>query len=444
MGLKNSSIMPRLSSSEPPRKGLFPKIKERVPYITRRLFLAEYSLLRFPWTANNEFEVLDKMRKLSLAQGRKCQARSDVFLSIFWPLQSLIASTIFLWKNGKDTKKICKISLRKQFKQSFLLSIRHNIPAEFYYELRAWQHYDNAHLYVHMYEHAFLCQWLNTGKNVKTIDDKLIFFEACVDRNVATVPIIACLNPEGPSNSPIVWYQDPVLPAEDLYFKPTGGKCGQGIQRWKYDLNAQQWRRGVLSLDQAELIAYQIKRSSRRSLSSPIVVQCRQRNHPDWAKFSEGSLCSLRVVTYYLSDSFEPKLLLTAFRMPVGDKAVDNLHAGGIAAGVDQNGVLGAARTLDVGGGIHTHHPGTGAVLEGATLPHYEDLVNLALSAHKAFREFKSVGWDLVLSESGPRILEGNLGWCTSIVQMANDKPLGSTDYPRIFVDHLCSLSQPK
>ncbi|MEM9244945.1 MAG: sugar-transfer associated ATP-grasp domain-containing protein, partial [Cyanobacteria bacterium P01_F01_bin.153] len=87
--------------------------------------------------------------------------------------------------------------------------------------------------------------------------------------------------------------------------------------------------------------------------------------------------------------------------------------------------------------GIYTHHPSTGARIAGCTLPHYKDLVNLALSAHRAFREFKAVGWDVVMVESGPSILEGNLGWCTSIIQMPNEMPLGLTDYPRIFVEQL-------
>ncbi len=437
MTSKSASTGSGVSASKSLPKAIFLNVKERFPYIVRRMFLAEYSLLRFPWTSTCESTALEEMRKLSLAQGRKYQARSDVFLSIFWPVQSLITSTISLWKKGPATKKVHGISLGKQLKQSFLVALRHNIPAEFYYELRIWQHYKNAHLYVHLYEHAFLCRWLNQGKNIKTIDDKLIFFEACVDRNVATVPVIACINPEDSSNSSIRWYQDPVLPAKDLYFKPTDGKCGQGIQRWKYDLKVQKWCRGSLRLDQTELITYQTERSLERSQSSPIVVQCGQRNHPDWTKFSAGALCSLRIVTYYLNDSPDPQVLMTAFRMPVGDKPVDNFHAGGIAAGVSEDGVLSTARMLDVGGGIYTHHPSTGTGIEGCTLPHYKDLVTLALSAHRVFREFKAVGWDLVLVESGPSILEGNLGWCTSIIQMTNEIPLGLTDYPRIFVENL-------
>ena len=70
------------------------------------------------------------------------------------------------------------------------------------------------------------------------------------------------------------------------------------------------------------------------------------------------------------------------------NRLVDNSHAGGIIAAVDmKSGTLGPATDIGLRPGIgwRTHHPDTGAVIEGRVLPFWPETVALACRAHAAF-----------------------------------------------------------
>jgi hypothetical protein len=92
-------------------------------------------------------------------------------------------------------------------------------------------------------------------------------------------------------------------------------------------------------------------------------------------------------------------------------RTVDNIHAGGLACGVDLDGGrlrpasdLGADARL----GWHQSHPTTGAQIEGTRLPFWPELKALAIDAHRAFADRVFVGWDIAIAGDGPIVVEGN------------------------------------
>ena len=95
------------------------------------------------------------------------------------------------------------------------------------------------------------------------------------------------------------------------------------------------------------------------------------------------------------------------------NRTVDNIHAGGLACGVAlAGGVLGMASDLgsDARLGWHSHHPTTGARIEGTRLPCWEGVAALAVRAHEAFADRVLIGWDIAITEGGPILIEGNRG----------------------------------
>lgn len=58
--------------------------------------------------------------------------------------------------------------------------------------------------------------------------------------------------------------------------------------------------------------------------------------------------------------------------------------------------------------GIITQHPDSGIVFEGYKLSFLKEAVNLCIKAHYLFPQIFCIGWDVVLTDNGPKILEGN------------------------------------
>ena len=126
--------------------------------------------------------------------------------------------------------------------------------------------------------------------------------------------------------------------------------------------------------------------------------------------------------------------------MPVGAAPVDNLSAGGIAAGVSESGHLSSAIGLDVSLGTHSHHPSTKAPILDEQLPQWREMVELALLAHEKFREPYFIGWDIALTDEGPVVVEANSTWGFELVQMPQNQPLGETKFVEVFDAVLATL----
>jgi hypothetical protein len=91
--------------------------------------------------------------------------------------------------------------------------------------------------------------------------------------------------------------------------------------------------------------------------------------------------------------------------------AVDNVSSGGIESIVDvATGRLGPAVLLTQDGRRveFDRHPDTDAQIAGVLVPHWSAVRELTLQLMHAFPELEHVGWDLAVSDQGPRVIEGN------------------------------------
>ncbi|HCE01336.1 MAG TPA: hypothetical protein DER07_09870 [Armatimonadetes bacterium] len=90
---------------------------------------------------------------------------------------------------------------------------------------------------------------------------------------------------------------------------------------------------------------------------------------------------------------------------------LDNVGRGGLWCEVDlSTGTLGRAVTRVVEGRpqFRTDHPETGAAITGVALPCWPQTLETLLRLHEALPLIQQVGWDLVLADDGPWIIEGN------------------------------------
>jgi hypothetical protein len=131
---------------------------------------------------------------------------------------------------------------------------------------------------------------------------------------------------------------------------------------------------------------------------------------------------------------------MACIRMPTQGKGVDNFSAEGIATTIDlQTGLLGTAVAKDPTRGVFDRHPDSDAPISGFRLPFTSEACELTLKAHACFPWVPFVGWDVVITEEGPVLLEANPEWGCDVVQITMDKPLGETIYPELYLEHLAA-----
>jgi hypothetical protein len=139
-----------------------------------------------------------------------------------------------------------------------------------------------------------------------------------------------------------------------------------------------------------------------------------------------------------LNSKNEVEILGIRLRISV-NKHVDNLASGNIAAPVDlQTGrVNGQGVYSDITKEAVSAHPVSGIELKDFQIPMWDQCIDLATRAAKHRPQNRSIGWDVVLTEKGPELLEGNHNWCKILWQI----PI-NTGLKHILERHLSELPE--
>lgn len=89
---------------------------------------------------------------------------------------------------------------------------------------------------------------------------------------------------------------------------------------------------------------------------------------------------------------------------------MDNFSAGGLSVAIDLgDGILGKGVFKDEDGTLSWSecHPDSGVRISGTEVPFWDECVNSVLDAHRLVGA-KWVGWDVLVGEDGPFLIEGN------------------------------------
>jgi len=146
------------------------------------------------------------------------------------------------------------------------------------------------------------------------------------------------------------------------------------------------------------------------------VVQTVLENHSEILALSpKKGLQTVRVVTY-VDEHAKVKTVFAFFKIIVGNNRIDNHEKGklgNLLAELDLvSGRLKKPLLMTENGFKEVpNHPDTGRTLEGATLPEYRGISELAGQAALHFLPMRSIGWDIALTPDGPYIVEGNARW---------------------------------
>lgn len=258
---------------------------------------------------------------------------------------------------------------------------------------------------------------------VALASDKLVFWQRCRAAGLPAVPVLAAaragrlVEPTGGA---------PVLPPADLVLKPIADYGGHGIEFLFHRAGSGRWHDGERELDARAVLA----RLCERAGAGGMLLQPRVANHPVTEAVSNGFLVTLRLITARWPGG-TPRVFAACCRMPSADGRVANLSGHPVLAAIGlADGRLAAAEHPAAGEAPLECHPDSGERIEGRILPDWDATCRMVSAAHAEFGDFPTVGWDVVLTPEGPRLLEFNTLWAPSILQFRGHVPLGLTELP--------------
>lgn len=190
----------------------------------------------------------------------------------------------------------------------------------------------------------------------------------------------------------------------DVFAKPVVGIWGRGVFQLRADAGGISINDRPASLDEL-----------RGRLTHGYILQERIVQHQRLAGLHPASINTLRLVTAI--DRGRATLIGAALRVGVGGSPVDNWGAGGLIIGVDLvNRCLRGRGLYKPGtGGSVSHHPDTGVLFDGYSLPELEEAVAMVTRFHSDLSSIHSVGWDIAMTATGPLIIEANDHWNIAI-----------------------------
>jgi hypothetical protein len=372
----------------------------------RAAFQLEFSPRLPPWSRlARDNGAVSQLRyratRIDRLSGASRKARVKILLvSVLWPLKATVEGFAQALKYGARVKAISGIGVCRQWYGAMSMAHRWNFSPKTYYVYRLWDPAIRPQNYIQIHELLMLQLHIIGDADTQTISNKRVFAARCKEAGLPTPTLVATFTRTGTE-----WTSEPSLPHCDLFVKRVNGMQGAGGERWIY--SDEKWSRKDRTLTAPQLVQHLSQLAQRHAV---LLQRCLQ-NHSDLSRYSLGPVCTFRVMTYR-GDHDSPTLLGATFKIPRSGSDVDNIHAGGIACAIDaETGELSAGISRDPGEALWHEHPEGRGRIAGTRLTTHQEVIRLALAAHRVLDVPWSVGWDVAMTPDGPVLVEGNALW---------------------------------
>lgn len=255
------------------------------------------------------------------------------------------------------------------------------------------------------------------------LDDKLLFYEffnkyITLPKNFFWISQGLISDFRG-KNSTDIEFLDVLKKESKLILKPViDGGSGRGVYLFQYKNNDFLVNEKKVS----EAILLEMVHDLKNYLACEHVEQHKYSN-----EIYSGSANTIRIIT--VCNNLQVELLDAVHRFGLETtKPVDNATKGALVARVDlQRGILSSAKTM-FSDKIYTIHPDTKMPIEGVYLPHWSKVIKDIMKTHRMFPYIKFIAWDVVITEKGFTVIEGNASTGFNILQLwygVRDKKIG-------------------
>jgi hypothetical protein len=394
-------------------------------YIRNPVPLRRYLREELSPAASRLFALLHRHELHALGNpGRLRLAR----IGLVWALVMAVSCTRYFFRYRAHLRReLPRVRDLTHLRRLFACAFLDNIPPfEFY---RFGFYLDR----FHRHRRAYLLRWHLDPLLVRSIpedsrwmSDKHRFWHAASAAGLPVVPVWAALSAGAWTEGD---FETLSSRAADLVVKPSRLGRGDGIL-FADALAPDRW-----DVDGQSVSTHQLRdRLEAYSREHDLVIQPRVRNHPAFARYSSEGLATLRIVTFKTPETAEPVCLVAALRIPHGAARLANLHKSALVCSIDiATGRLSPASGADPSREDLLSHPITGAPLAGEIVPHWEECLRICRAGHLLAPALNSIGWDVIIDESGPKLLEANLRWGAHVLQISGGTPLLLTRLPELY-----------
>jgi len=278
---------------------------------------------------------------------------------------------------------------------------RHNISILEYFQFRFYSLNEEERSRWagtgYMYEYQLRMNPLNKRD---ILDDKTLFYKHYGDFFVHNVADRKDLK------NPDIAKEILSNPSGKIVFKKSDGKCGAQVEIRK-----------VSEFDPKEITGFMNRNDY--DLVEEFIEQ-----HPHINLLSPSAVNTVRIFTQ-LDENDEVEILGCRLRISV-NSPVDNMAAGNLAAPIDDEtgAVNGPAVYSDITKSACSVHPVSDVKIEGFQVPFWDDILHMVKRAAQLHPQNRSIGWDVVVTERGPGLIEGNHDWCKRLWQLPAQKGL--------------------
>lgn len=172
----------------------------------------------------------------------------------------------------------------------------------------------------------------------------------------------------------------------DLFIKKSVGWGGEGAKKVK-----------VETIEDARKIW--------NNMTADVVAEPVVENHERIKEIHPQSLNTIKVTVLQTPEG--PKIVTAIVRFG-NDTIVDNVHSGGMAAGINiANGII-ETPAMDKHFQKYKVHPKTNRPITGFMIPDWEKVKELAIRAANVTPQLRYTSWDIAVTDSGPVMIEGN------------------------------------
>ncbi len=141
------------------------------------------------------------------------------------------------------------------------------------------------------------------------------------------------------------------------------------------------------------------------------LISCFVEQHPEISALYPRTTNTVRLLTMWDVDTHEPFVAAAVLRIGcAASYPADNWSQGGFSAAVDiETGELSKAASYSRGTLTwHSHHPESGAPIEGIVVPEWPAIKARMIDVCRSIPFLEYIGWDIILTADGFKILEGN------------------------------------
>ena len=181
-----------------------------------------------------------------------------------------------------------------------------------------------------------------------------------------------------------------------IIYKPLGGNRGKGVEAF------------TVNSDNISNVFSQLSKFP-EGVVEEYVVQ-----HPDLSRLSPTSVNTVRIVTIsskevpVTSDGKTRDIAYSSLRIGGGTSIVDNFHSGGMVANIDLSTGQLITDAADENGNVFSIHPVTGTKIKGFQIPFFNEAIEMVLDAVTKNNIEGYLGWDVAITENGPKLIEVN------------------------------------